>query len=136
MVSDTQCKAGLPMSFLRFVRVAPGAVLLAAALSACGTDAFNFTDKRLNPDASGPWVKPGASREDVTQALDACWAAARAQVARDQRIDDDIGATGAGGAGGSQGTQELEQAMTEFGYERRKKAIVAECMKDKGYTRR
>ncbi len=123
------------MPLFRSAGPALGVVLLAAAMSACGTDAFNFTDKRLDANASGPWVKPGTSREAVTQDLEECWTVARAQVARDQRIDADIGAT-AGGAGGSQAERELQQAMTEYGYERREREIVVECMKEKGYTRR
>ena len=124
------------MSLLRSAGPVLGFVVLAAAMSACGTDAFDFTDKRLDPDASGPWVKPDTSREDVKGDLKDCWTVARAQVARDQRIDDDIGAASADTAGGSQGTRELQQAMTEFGYKRRKQAIVVECMKEKRYTRR
>ncbi len=123
------------MPLFRSAGPALGAVLLAAAMSACGTDAFNFTDKRLDPDASGPWVKPGAERDTVKRDLEDCWTVARAQVARDRRIDADIAAT-QGGAGGGQGERELRQAMTEFGYKRRRRQIVVECMKEKGYTRR
>ena len=110
-------------------------MLLAALVGACSGDAFNFTDKRLNPEASGPWVKQGADRQTVKRDLEACWTVARAQVARDRRIDDDIAAT-QGDAGGSQAARDLEQAMTRYGYERRRKQIVVECMKEKGYTRR
>jgi hypothetical protein len=113
------------------------AVCLAVAVlvSACGTDAFNFSTARLEPNAAGPWVKEGVSDARKERDLRECWTVARAQAARDQRIDQDIDATD-GGSGSAQGSLELKRSMEEFGYARRREQVVAECMREKGYTRR
>jgi hypothetical protein len=112
------------------------ALVLAGLLcAACGSDVFNFTDKRLAPDASGPWVKAGASDAQTTRDLKACWQVARAQVARDRQIDEDLRVS-EGTAGGSQAEAQLRRDMTQFGYTRRREEIVVECMIEKGYTRK
>lgn len=111
-------------------------VLLAALVCAgCGSDVFNFTDKRLAPDAGGPWVQEGASDAQTTRDLEACWQVARAQVARDRQIDQDLSVS-EGTAGGSQAETELRRDMTQFGYKRRREEIVVECMIEKGYTQK
>jgi len=111
------------------------AVLVALGCAACGAEVFNFTDKRVAPEANGPWVKNGASDAETTRDLDACWQVARAQVARDRRIDRDL-RVGDSTAGGGQAEMELRREMTQFGYERRREEIVVECMIEKGYTRK
>jgi hypothetical protein len=110
-------------------------VFTAVACAACSTDVFNFTDKRLAPDASGPWVKEGASDAATTRDLEACWQVARAQVARDRRIDEDLRVRDST-AGGGQAEMDLRRDMTQFGYKRRREEIVVECMIEKGYTRK
>lgn len=109
-------------------------MLVALSCAGCGWNAFNFTDNRLGPGSRGPWVQADVSDAEQRRDLKACWQAADAQVARDRRIDRDQRVRETRGGGG-QGHLELRRDMTEFGYERRREKIVAECMLEKGYTR-
>lgn len=108
------------------------AVLL---IGGCEADVFNFSGAQLKPGANGPWVNEGVSDAAKQRDLEQCWTVSRAQVSRDRRIDRDIAPTGSD-RGPAPDSPDLQRAMTEMRYDRRRDEVVAQCMREKGYTRK
>ncbi|SDG07328.1 hypothetical protein SAMN05216241_10543 [Limimonas halophila] len=105
-------------------------------LAGCGTDAFDiqFPWSEAGEPETERFEQAGVDDEARQADLEACVDSARAQIARDQRIDrsTELGTTGTTSASGQ--TVELRQRMEDFGYEQRLNRLIADCMQRKGYT--
>jgi hypothetical protein len=126
---------GKEETVMRGVRVAALGVA-GLLLAGCGTDAMDI--QLPWSDAGQPeterFEQAGVDAEARQADLEACVDSARAQVERDQRIDEstELGTTGTTSASGQ--TTELRQRMEAFGYEQRLNRLIADCMERKGYT--
>jgi len=109
-------------------------VALALLLAGCETSVFNFPERSVDVHEKGVWLKKGAGEEERRADIAECRRVAAAQVARDERIDEDIGASDVN-RGAAQGSEELLESMQAYGYEQREQRLFIRCMQGKGYER-
>lgn len=104
-------------------------ITLAAALALSGCGLFSIGSDRASPPAE----TDAAAAADV---LAACKEEARAVVARDEAIDDDIAsssiATNVGP--GAETDFALSENLAAYRGEQRYRRIVEDCMRDHGYA--
>ncbi len=109
-------------------------VVLALLLAGCETSVFNFPERSVDVYEKGVWLKEGVNEEQRRADIAECRRVAAAQVARDERIDEDIGASDMN-RGAAQGSEELLESMQAYGYEQREQRLFIRCMQGKGYKR-
>lgn len=124
---------------LRSPRAAAAALLAALALAGCaGSDAdpFNFSAPVLSspagPQDRGVWVKPDATTEQRSQAIAQCRSVAAAQISRDRQVDTDR-TVGSATLGPGTSSMQLSRSLRDHSQENRRRRLVMQCMRDKGW---
>ena len=108
-----------------------GAPVRAAPAGAAGPEAGQAERQPV----SGGWSKPGASREQRAADREACYRFAKARVANDIRIDDDISAARDQPNSYQSRFGSLTRRVDGHYYSRQRGTRFEDCMQSKGYSR-
>lgn len=79
------------------------------------------------------WTRPETSAEQFQADADACLDYARAQVAHDARVEEDIGAAREPSQPGL-GLENLKGRMSAYERQRRERELFRDCMRSQGYV--